>query len=91
MVRPLFSEYGASQLLYLFQLGRNQKFLFPRIILDGKHIGPTAYLAIFHVSLGVPGGLVHRCLVPLTTGRTLETCIHRKFIFNFPLLNANEK
>src|ERR1700730_13911363 len=90
-ILPLGSWLAASQLLYLFQLRRNHKFVLPWVVLNMQEVRLAAHLAIFHVRLGASGRLVHRRLVPLAAAGTLESGLHYSSIFNFPLPAANWK
>jgi hypothetical protein len=60
----------------LLKVRRNKEFVRRRIVLDPQHIGLAADLAIFDVNLPASCGFVHCGRIPLSTARTLETCLH---------------
>ena len=57
----------------LLQRRRYEKFLRRRIVLDSKHIGLAADLAVLDVALPAPRGFVHDRCIPLAAARTLKT------------------
>ena len=65
-----------SELLYLFQLCRNYKFLLLRVVSDIEHIRLAADLAVFHIRLRASGRFVHGRLVPFAAASTLKSCFH---------------
>jgi hypothetical protein len=73
-----------SSILALYQLGtlfpfRGHHVLFGRgIVFNVENIGLATDLAIFHVSLSFPGGVIHRGLVPLAAARALEASVHNQ-------------
>jgi len=79
----LNSVLALLQLLYLFQLRANHKILLGSVVLNTENIWLAANLAIFHVRLRAPGGLVDRRHVPLTTTGALKACFHSGFYFQF--------
>jgi hypothetical protein len=61
------------------------------VVLNTEHIRLATHLAILHVRLRAPGGLVHHRQIPLTAAGTLKSRFQSRLIFNFSQRFANMK
>ena len=66
----------SAQCCFLLQLGQDKYLLQCGVVLDPHQIGFAADLAILHVALPVPSGLIDRRAIPLAATRALETGFH---------------